>query len=101
MGSKLVGAGSLPVAHAPGGWRVCDSGSRLMIDSVRQPIAHTVGIDGVDRANAALIAAAPDLLAALRALLSAKYGGDAFDRARADRAEFVARMAIAKAEGHQ
>lgn len=48
-----------------------------------------------------LAAAAPDLLAALRALLSAKFGGDAFDRARADRAEFAARMAIAKAEGRQ
>lgn len=49
--------------------------------------------------DAHLAAAAPDLLAAVRALLSAKYGGDAFDRARADRAEFAARMAIAKAEG--
>lgn len=86
--------------HTPGPWSYDDAMAyRRIINSERASAAVIPYLDLGTKANARLAAAAPALLAAVRALLSAKYGGDAFDRARADRAEYAARNAIAKAEG--
>jgi hypothetical protein len=73
--------------------RRCAAATRTALMSDRSSFAN-------DRT---ILAAAPDMLAALKAMTTAFYLyqrlGDAFDRQRWDRAEFQARKAIAKAEG--
>jgi len=74
--------------HTPGPWyaslpRQCSSGCRrIRTEKGRRhggyfgtELAHTDGLadDDEDKANARLIAAAPDLLSALRGLISATY----------------------------
>ena len=87
-------------AHTPGPW-ITDSKERTdtarYIMAAARPFPHTIArIDLVNRAedeaNAALIAAAPEMYEALRDLLAVKPNSDA--------PEWVAaRAAIAKAEG--
>jgi len=79
------------MSHTPGPWTVESDGTTLVMDG--QIVATAIAPDGArideQRANARLIAAAPDLLVALQAVLRV-----------ADRAtvEFdAARAAIAKA----
>lgn len=89
-------------AHTPGPW-ITDSKERTdtarYIMAAARPFPHTIArIDLVNRAedeaNAALIAAAPEMYEALRDLLAVKPNSDA--------PEWVAaRAAIAKAEGRQ
>jgi hypothetical protein len=90
-------------AHTPGPWivdleyRVDAEGNMDGADQVCAETGHTVAFistgmhEDEHHANAHLIAAAPEMYAALKAMLEQKgfYGG-VFDRARA---------AIAKAEG--
>ena len=88
--------------HTPGPW-ITDSKERTdtarYIMAAARPFPHTIArIDLVNRAedeaNAALIAAAPEMYEALRDLLAVKPNSDA--------PEWVAaRAAIAKAEGQQ
>ncbi len=100
--------------HTPGPWEVVDSQPRpLRVDGPSgRPIALIVDTPGadVDRANARLIAATPEMLAALRAFVEA---ADAWAREEAGAETFyggtfdgapetpyrLARDAIAKAEG--
>lgn len=89
-------------AHTPGPW-ITDSKERTdtarYIMAAARPFPHTIArIDLVNRAedeaNAALIAAAPEMYEALRDLLAVKPNSDA--------PEWVAaRAAIAKAEGRE
>jgi len=84
--------------HTPGPWERVDCAVGYAV----HPVGNTMGIfgrvcddDRLTRGDADLIAAAPDLLAALKELLDAPIDGgmstsDAIDNARA---------AIAKAEG--
>jgi len=88
--------------HTPGPW-ITDSKERTdtarYIMAAARPFPHTIArIDLVNRAedeaNAALIAAAPEMYEALRDLLAVKPNSDA--------PEWVAaRAAIAKAEGRE
>jgi hypothetical protein len=83
-------------AHTPGPWDVADTDDSL-ITKGRTKIAMTFEVEGDvwGAANARLIAAAPELLFALKNLLAVKNGegGTAFD------SDEIARAAIAKAEG--
>lgn len=94
--------------HTPGKWRVCTLAhpeDRTVVvygPSFSDPVATGIARAGIDaseaHANARLIAAAPDLLAALKALLVLAdehgWGGSAWDDGWID-----ARAAISKAEG--
>lgn len=90
----------MPIAHTPGPWTAAehfdgDESLGISVGAGRQEIVriHDIGREGF--ANAALIAAAPDLLAALReieALDDSVVGLDRIEYARN-----VARSAIAKA----
>lgn len=90
--------------HTPGPWIVLNDGLTISEESRRDVIPFEVAkvVDGSneDRANAHLIAAAPDLLSALERMLNAyeadKVRGCAFGN---DQAADQARAAIAKAEG--
>lgn len=99
-------------SHTPGPWNAVKSQPRIYwIDAHEQPCAYghiaTVFEGGKDpdenAANARLIAAAPDLLAALEDMLSGwryirETHGDLYGVGW-DRAENAARAAIAKARG--
>ena len=86
--------------HTPGSWSVYNPGLRAYItakhpepayDGENIVVAELNGPEDAREVNARLIAAAPDLLAALQAVLSvADRKTDEFDKARA---------AIAKATG--
>jgi hypothetical protein len=80
--------------HTPGPWEFFDT-LCIGVMSAQSDVAHCSGYDGnrsrdEELANARLIAAAPDLLAALEALLSYDDMVECADMARA---------AIAKARG--
>jgi hypothetical protein len=101
--------------HTPGPWRVSEHCTtiikrdfRLIGDDSGELIASSHGMDGSGffvgndeaQANAHLIAASPDLLAALKALVQQVERGD-FDHIGADHPDSAvgaARAAIAKAE---
>ena len=96
------------VKHTPGPWRVDEGGTEMggkfSINTASQYVAETIGgfEDGVQEANAMLIAAAPDLLEALIAMESEKsdymtrnYLGDPAK----EHTNKMARAAIAKATG--
>lgn len=98
------------VKHTPGPWRVDEGGTEMggkfSINTASQYVAETIGgfEDGVQEANALLIAAAPDLLESLRAFVS-PWDGDSVEEiesqsglATSVRIE-QARAAIAKATG--
>jgi len=72
-------------AHTPGPWRIrAERYKFIHVYSPNGGIAHLDTIDGEGAANARLIAAAPDLLAALRGVLRvADRATDEFDAARA------------------
>ena len=88
--------------HTPGPWTVRDHGGYIEVETPDEPtVAHfgSLSFDGADHdwalANARLIAAAPELLAALKAMADrAEWYGD-------EDADSLcgARAAIAKAEG--
>ena len=81
-----------PRQHTPGPWTFAKGPHRIEVHTT-PALAYAFSIS--DEANARLIAAAPDLLAALEALFEDKYLADPInaDRMRA------ARAAIAKAKG--
>lgn len=90
--------------HTPGPWVARQAIMRGMVAEIsaqlgeaRWTVAHVDSIDGGDKdaANAHLIAAAPELLAALRMARTWVAGFDHEDRARADLS--VIDAAIAKA----
>lgn len=89
-------------AHTPGPWKATDKvGNNIFhIDaSTRGGVAFCD-----NEANAALIAAAPDLLEAMEALFKEcamvhKYGGEIYNQKEADAAIQAAKAAIAKAKG--
>ena len=94
--------------HTPGPWRVGDAGHTVFGPPNGNPSPETIAPCGT-RANALLIAAAPDMLAALKASLGAMdalrsrlapFGPDAAEYiSTVDSASFKTRAAIAKAEG--
>lgn len=84
--------------HTPGPWKwtgqavTVPSGQRLLVNGVSLPLGNHADSEEAD-ANARLIAAAPDLLEALKGVVAvADRKTDEFDRARA---------AIANATGGQ
>ena len=97
--------------HTPGPWRwwIDDIGNEIFLidsqkDSILGPTFEINGKTGsvalrcdVTRANARLIAAAPELLDALKALLGLTLSDNGNQSAAA--VEDMARAAIAKAEG--
>jgi hypothetical protein len=97
--------------HTPGPWRVGDAGCTVFGPKTDAPSPKTVASitrqpipSAEHRANAALIAAAPDMYEALVALFAEcamihRYGGSEDNTAAAHAAEEAARAAIAKAEG--
>jgi len=84
---------STKAKHTPGPWRA-DDGPALSYDVV-DPTGECVA-QCWHRGNAALIAAAPQLLAALEAILATPPGTDPVEIVRADD---LARAAIAAAKG--
>ena len=110
----------LPAKHTPGPWQLNTAEGRIPpIRKVKMPYgeadtfravvqtptrSHVCELDfgygkAVDEANAHLIAAAPDLLEAVKAIVRG-YDGPTVDAATAVSAHIqAARMAIAKAEG--
>jgi hypothetical protein len=95
--------------HTPGPWEwfTTSDVSRPHVKFLKaasgQGFAHTVGLhEPVDTANANLIAAAPDLLAALKAIvavLQKEAPGTALNHYQYDAIGIQAHAAIAKAEG--
>lgn len=88
--------------HTPGPWAVFgEVGLQIAVSSVAMPglnlnVAHVAGIrNGEGHANAHLIAAAPDLLDALRKMLLCCYDEELDDQTV--EAVEAARTAIAKA----
>jgi hypothetical protein len=101
-----MNVGTMNGTHTPGPWEL--RGSRLVTDSNGVVIAERIGSNGpgTPEANAALIAAAPELLAALEGLLSERYAleePEEFDEAgnwtSNSPASVKARAAIRKARG--
>ena len=90
-------------AHTPGPWRAVPNApgiSDTVIDSGRMVVADVISRKSTDelRANARLIAAAPDLLEALRALVDLQEANEASETKALDFWDH-ARAAIAKATG--
>ena len=94
----------MSAAHTPGPWSIGMYGilKRNENESV-QRIVDFYGQNDTDKANANLIAAAPDLLAALKEFDAAITEGGLFETApqrhRGRKALIAARAAIARAEG--
>lgn len=99
----IIGGGEAVSRHTPGPWKLCNRGdytdyegeSAVITgngDSVRIAVVHHAGT-AEDQANANLIAAAPDLLAALNKMLQITNRDHVF--------WYGARNAIAKAEGRK
>ena len=93
--------------HTPGPWKAQDESnySAPIIEGDGRPVAEVYG-DGLEqrKANARLIAAAPDLLEALKTLFREcamvhKHWGENCNQAAADAAVTKANAAIFKAEG--
>lgn len=87
----------MPHSFTPGPWETLSfSQHELQTDFAMVKVGkrvHMVGYSDEDKANARLIAAAPELLAALEALLDYENG---IQKAKAEQ---MARAAIAKAGG--
>jgi len=85
--------------HTPGPWAVSPY---MNITSRNGTVAKTEQMPGNDeaerKANAHLIAAAPDLLSALREMMSVFQDHEQYDEESAEVVS-IARAAIAKAEG--
>lgn len=94
-----------PTPHTPGPWKLEREPDEILGELIRVqtplgPVCTLVG----DEADAHLIAAAPDLLAALSALFEHcamvhKHWGDGSNQREADAAIAAGRAAIARAEG--
>lgn len=91
------------MSHTPGPWRATQKDHGLVIDgptprqddyAPRWCVCETISNEPEDESNASLIAAAPDLLAALKALFNTGLVRE-FDSPE----EKAAHAAIAKAEG--
>lgn len=90
-----------PAKHTPGPWCFgvgVPSSGQCSINSLKTgfPVARIPFSDAEGKADAALIAAAPDLLEALHGLLHVQEDIGGPER---DKAEAAARAAIAKATG--
>jgi hypothetical protein len=87
-------------SHAPGSFRVIATEANISV--VSQDGIHVSDIEGygatheTNKANAVLLASAPDLLAALKAMLRASIDPMGLNAANA---AALARQAIAKAKG--
>lgn len=84
------------MTHTPGPWHVVKipGESRLRVHAETYDVADICHAGGADDANARLIAAAPDMLAACKDFLEACHKGKDLKPAMAQ-----ARKAIEKAEG--
>lgn len=82
--------------HTPGPWAAAPIGSGRWAITVSQMRNEDVGAAGFGKADAHLIAAAPELLYALEALLAVT---DEYDLPLSDPERIAARAAIAKARG--
>lgn len=96
------------MTHTPGPWTAeqTDDAGRWFITAGYENIVSAQYGNPLSEANARLIAAAPDLLAALRDLFDQcamvrKHWGDGSNQAEADNAIRAGQAAIAKAEGRQ
>lgn len=84
--------------HTPGPWKIVDAWNYYMVEG--QNDEEIIWQDGpyqtptINKANACLIAAAPDLLEALEAIV-----GDSSIQRVSDELHAKARAAIAKAQG--
>ena len=88
--------------HTPGPWMVDRTCGGLAIESAAHGNIGIVNLARASKADAALIAAAPDVLAALKdALRSARHDFDAGEKGEAEfRSAYSEQFAaIAKAEG--
>lgn len=95
--------------HTPGPWTAKTKTTRFAVTSQHLTVAHVIGLDAAAKADARLIAAAPDLLEVLRLAEAAladigdadREPGDdlAWCEARAAQDLPAIRAAIAKAEG--
>lgn len=99
--------------HTPGPWRICHGGTQRSRTTIRiitpkgnlsrnavASINLTIGdLTGSSHANALLIAAAPDLLAACKAVLAKQSDASIFRLPDNCDAMKKIRTAIAKAEG--
>lgn len=83
-------------AHTPGPWDLDEGDLRTVYDLETSDIIAEVDVDAGEKA-ARLIAAAPETIAALKALLDATERHVFGDECKAERD--AARAAIAKAEG--
>lgn len=90
-------AGSSAPLYTPGPWSIADRGGRLLIDSAKHFVATVPFGDAAAMADARLIAASPDLLTALQAMLG-EFGEDRYGPSVTN-AVSLAHAAIAKAEG--
>jgi hypothetical protein len=103
------GRKQMTTQHTPGPWRVGDAahtifGPKQSDGSLAVTIASVAGNARMEdyRANARLIAAAPDLLAALKDITAKLASYEKFPDGSGNTATFdKARAAIAKAEGKQ
>lgn len=87
--------------HTPGPWRVEFRLNRLMVRAGEADVVAVAMPDEQDsKANARLIAAAPDLLAALEMFVD-QYQGSGQDERELRPEMIAARAAIAKAKGDQ
>jgi len=94
-------------AHTPGPWmHVEEDGRRMAIGTVgteyfplSRRVAVTIGIGNSDKANARLIAAAPELLAALEGMVGLLDGYPCKPNTEVHAGLANARAAIAKARG--
>jgi hypothetical protein len=85
--------------HTPGPWHVPDRDSGVTVNAGRDAIVaevYAVDVGTTQMANARLIAAAPELLAACQAALALLTDGDA-EAADADKVEATLHFAIARA----
>ena len=95
--------------HTPGPWSIYEGENNILVieGGDGNDVANIIGSDlknpeivATTKADASLIASAPDLLAACKAVDDAWTGGENGDwRGALDRALGMARAAIAKAEG--
>ena len=84
------------MAHTPGPWRVGDAGCSVFGPKKSDGSLPAVIATKVRPGNATLIAAAPDLLAALEAIERGLTNGQ---KERGETFQSIARAAIAKAKG--
>lgn len=87
--------------HTPGPWVAENQGTRIVISSPRGLVATVYGVDAEAEANAALLAAAPALLAAACSAEAILARGKWLDTSTGPEAVALRRLraALAKVEG--